>query len=81
MRVTVLGSGTAVPVPDRFPAGYLVEAPGTTVMVDCGPGTLRRLAQAGVGIERLDAVFLTHFATRSKIAEPPALSRTSSPLK
>ena len=25
MRLTVLGSGTAVPVPDRFPAGYLVE--------------------------------------------------------
>jgi len=63
MHVTVLGSGTAVPVADRFPAGYLVQSPRATVLVDCGPGTLRRLAQAGVGIEQLDAVFLTHFHT------------------
>ncbi len=32
-------------------------------MVDCGPGTLRRLAMAGVGLERLDAVLLTHYHT------------------
>jgi ribonuclease BN (tRNA processing enzyme) len=63
LQVTVLGSGTAVPVPDRFPAGYLVRGGGQTVLVDCGPGTLRRLAQTGVGIEDVDAVFLTHFHT------------------
>ncbi len=32
-------------------------------MVDCGPGTLRRLAQAGVNIGELDAVLLTHYHT------------------
>ena len=47
MRLTVLGSGTAVPVADRFPAGYWVQDGDTSVLVDCGPGTLRRLAQAG----------------------------------
>ena len=35
MRLTVLGSGTAVPVPDRFPAGYLLEHGDSKVMVDC----------------------------------------------
>lgn len=63
LRLTVLGSGTAVPVPDRFPAGYLVQSAHCTAMVDCGPGTLRRLAQAGVDLADLDAVFLTHFHT------------------
>ncbi|HEX5051655.1 MAG TPA: MBL fold metallo-hydrolase [Planctomycetota bacterium] len=63
MLLTILGSGTAIPVPDRFPAGYLLEFAASTVMVDCGPGTLRRLAAAGVGLERLDAVLLTHYHT------------------
>jgi ribonuclease BN (tRNA processing enzyme) len=63
MRLTVLGSGTAVPVPDRFPAGYLLEHRDSKVMVDCGPGTLRRLAQAGVSPNELDAVLLTHYHT------------------
>lgn len=63
MQLTVLGSGTAVPVADRFPAGYLIEHGDRKVMVDCGPGTLRRLAQAGVTPAQLDAVFLTHYHT------------------
>ena len=63
MQVTVLGSGTAIPVPSRFPAGYLVEIDDTVTMVDCGPGTLRRLAMAGVGLDRLGTLLLTHYHT------------------
>ncbi len=56
-------SKPAVPVADRFPAGYLVQWPGHRVLVDCGPGSLRRLAQAGVTLRELDAVLLTHYHT------------------
>ncbi len=63
LRVTVLGSGTAIPVKDRFPAGYLVQSSSAAVLVDCGPGTLRRLAQTGLDLDAIDAVFLTHYHT------------------
>lgn len=79
MQVTVLGSGTAVPVADRFPAGYLVRTDGLLAMVDCGPGTLRRLAQAGVDIRDLDAVFLTHYHTDHCADVGPLLFALRSP--
>ena len=63
MELTVLGSGTAIPVHDRFPAGYLLAHDATTLLVDCGPGTLRRFAQAGASLHELDAVFFTHYHT------------------
>jgi ribonuclease BN (tRNA processing enzyme) len=61
LTLTVLGSGTAIPRFDRFPAGYLVQGGGHALLVDCGPGVLRRLAQTGVGLDALDGVCLTHF--------------------
>jgi len=61
MQLTVLGSGTAIPWGDRFPAGYLVTHDGVPLLVDCGPGTLRRFAQAGGDLHTLAAVLLTHY--------------------
>jgi len=63
MRVTILGSGTAVPSFERFPSGVLVESCGLTVLVDLGPGVLRRAAQAGVSPGDVDLVLLTHYHT------------------
>lgn len=72
MRVTILGSGTAVPVRGRFPSGALVQSGDTNVMVDIGPGVLRRLAEIEVGLEQVHAVLLTHFHT-DHTADLPAL--------
>ena len=63
MQLVILGSGTAIPVADRFPAGYLVRHGAERLLVDCGPGTLRRLAQAGESVRDLGAVLLTHYHT------------------
>lgn len=60
-RLTVLGSGTAVPLPDRTTSCYLLEdGGGAALLVDLGPGALARAAAAGVDLERLDGVLLTH---------------------
>jgi ribonuclease BN (tRNA processing enzyme) len=58
--LTVLGSGSGVPLPERASAGYWLQAPGISALVDCGSGVLRRLAEAGGDYRALDAVFVTH---------------------
>ncbi len=80
MQLTVLGSGTAIPVADRFPAGYLLAIGDRRLMVDCGPGTLRRLAQAGTSLRDLDAVLLTHYHTDHCADLGPLLFALRSPL-
>ena len=63
MQLTILGSGTAIPVADRFPAGYLVRHGDQQLLVDCGPGVLRRFAQAGGVLHTLETVLFTHYHT------------------
>jgi ribonuclease BN (tRNA processing enzyme) len=79
MQLVILGSGTAIPVADRFPAGYLLELGERRVMVDCGPGTLRRLAAAGTSLAQLDAVLLTHYHTDHCADLAPLLFALRSP--
>ena len=59
--VTILGSGTCVPSLERSACSVLVEAGAEKVLFDAGPGTMRRLLEAGVTIFELSAVFFSHF--------------------
>jgi ribonuclease BN (tRNA processing enzyme) len=61
MKITMLGTGTSFPDPDRVQSGILVETEETTVLLDVGSGTLHRLTQVGLDFRKLDAVVLTHF--------------------
>jgi ribonuclease BN (tRNA processing enzyme) len=60
MRVTLLGTGTAVPVPHRRPTSTLIETATTRVLLDCGSDTIRQLSYTGLLPDDIDAVFLTH---------------------
>ncbi|GAA1350671.1 MBL fold metallo-hydrolase [Saccharothrix algeriensis] len=57
--LTVLGSATPYPRPDRPCSGYLLRAAGTAIWVDAGPGTLAAL-QRHLRPDRLDAVWISH---------------------
>ena len=61
MTVTLLGTGSPVPVPDRFGMATLVQAGGLNLMFDAGRGCSIRLNQAGVPMGSIDGVFITHF--------------------
>ncbi|KPN32231.1 ribonuclease Z [Halolamina pelagica] len=60
MRVTLLGTGSAMPLPDRVQTGLLLERDDRALLVDCGAGVLHRLSTTDVGYEGVSTVLLTH---------------------
>jgi ribonuclease BN (tRNA processing enzyme) len=61
MRLTVLGSGTAVPHPRRSSSAHWLEAAGGTVLLDLSGPALHRMAEEGCEWWNLDAVWVSHF--------------------
>jgi ribonuclease BN (tRNA processing enzyme) len=61
MRVTVLGSGSSVPDPERGQSAFAVETGSRSILIDAGENCTRALKAAGVAWAGVDAVFITHF--------------------
>jgi ribonuclease BN (tRNA processing enzyme) len=59
-RIVLLGSGTGVPSLRRGAPGLLLFAEETLVLIDCGPGTLRRMLEAGVTVRDPGLLLFTH---------------------
>jgi ribonuclease BN (tRNA processing enzyme) len=61
MHLSFLGTGSAMPTGERMQTGLLVESDdGENLLVDCGSGSLHRLAATETGYEGVDHVLLTH---------------------
>jgi len=60
IEVTLLGTGSPIPDPNRAGPSTLVRAGDQTFLVDCGRGVLQRTAALGVGANSLTALLLTH---------------------
>ncbi len=61
LTVTILGSGTCVPSLARSSCSLLIKTAGARAVFDCGPGTMRRLLEAGVTVFEVTHLFLSHF--------------------
>ncbi len=59
MKLTVVGCSPAWPNPGGAHSGYLVEASGGRLLLDCGPGVLSRLRERE-GWPLVDAIVITH---------------------
>jgi ribonuclease Z len=70
LRVTLLGTGTPIPVPGRFGPSTLVEAGDQTILIDAGRGATIRMFQLGIPIGRIDALLLTHFHSDHTVGIP-----------
>jgi ribonuclease Z len=60
IKVTLLGTGSPLPVIERFGPSILVEANGDKLLFDVGRGASIRLWQSGVALGDVSAVFFTH---------------------
>jgi ribonuclease BN (tRNA processing enzyme) len=59
-RVILLGTGTPNADPERSGPAVAVVSGDRVYIVDCGPGVVRRAAQAGIRMVQLTRAFITH---------------------
>lgn len=85
-RLILLGTGTPNPDPERMGPSVAVVSGDRVYIVDCGPGVVRRAAQAGIGMQQLTRVFVTHLHSDHTAGYPdliltPPNSGRSEPLE
>ncbi len=59
-EVTILGNGSASPVPTRHQTGQVLNVREQYFLVDCGEGTQERLMRVGISPQKLNALFISH---------------------
>ena len=60
MELTLLGTGTPQPSPQRAGPSNHLRIGGESVLVDTGTGCVRRMVEVGQDTAELDYIFLTH---------------------
>lgn len=60
LQLTILGSGSAVPLPRRSPTSQFLTLSGRHFLLDCGEGTQTKLRQHKIGFGRINHIFISH---------------------
>jgi ribonuclease Z len=72
----VLGSGMPVPDPTRAGPAYAVAFQNRTFVFDAGSGVMRRIAAAGLPIDEVTRLFLTHLHSDHTLGLPDVMLTT-----
>jgi ribonuclease Z len=59
-ELTLLGTSSALPLPDRFTTAQILDIEGRLFLFDCGEGVQIRLRQLGFRPHRIEAIFISH---------------------
>lgn len=70
LSVTLLGTGSPIPIVDRFGPSTLIQAGAETLLFDCGRGVPLRLWQLHVPLRNVTAVFFTHLHSDHVVGFP-----------
>lgn len=61
MKLTILGSGTAVPHAQRSSSGFWLKTSDGSILLDCSASAVHRIAQEKLDWANLDAIWISHF--------------------
>lgn len=61
LELVTVGTGTVAPSASRCGPAHWVERDGLRLLMDCGAGTLHRLARCGLAWNHVTHIALTHF--------------------
>jgi ribonuclease BN (tRNA processing enzyme) len=61
MQVTILGSGTSVPHPERASSAHWVQTSGGSLLLDMSAAAPHRMAEEKLDWVNLDAIWISHF--------------------
>ena len=61
MKFVVLGSGSSVPHPKRSSSAFWLETDSGSILLDCAPSAIHRMAQENLDWANLDVIWISHF--------------------
>ncbi|MBI5009779.1 MAG: ribonuclease Z [Bacteroidia bacterium] len=60
MKLTILGSSSALPTSERFPSAHVLNAHERLFLIDCGEGTQIQLRKNRIRFGKINHVFISH---------------------
>ncbi len=61
MKLTILGSGSGIVTARRGSSGYLLHINDKILLLDSGPGTLKKIAETSSSFREIEYAIYTHF--------------------
>jgi ribonuclease Z len=60
MKLTVLGSSSALPTSKRYPSAHVLNAHERLFLIDCGEGTQMQLRKCSIRFGKINNIFISH---------------------
>jgi ribonuclease Z len=60
MKLTILGSSSALPTSERYPSAHVLNAHERLFLIDCGEGTQMQLRKCRIRFGKINHIFISH---------------------
>jgi ribonuclease Z len=60
MKLTILGSSSALPASGRYPSAHVLNAHERLFLIDCGEGTQMQLRKTRIRFAKINHIFISH---------------------